>query len=180
MAGQEFKSKDGTVFVFREPVETDADGLRGFINGVIEEHLSGIVLSDPIDAEDETRWLCDRLSAMAARTAVDLLVELDGRIVGNCDIVRRLGKERHRADMGIALSSEIRGIGVGKALMGAAIERAKEGMVGLESIWLSAFAYNERALALYQSLGFTTLATLPRAAKEGSTYYDEVILALDI
>lgn len=180
MPGQKFMSKDGKVFVFREPTETDGDGLRVFINAVIAEPLSGIVLSDPIDEEGETRWLSARLSAMAAHTAIDLAVELDGRIVGNCDIVRRIGKEKHRADMGIALSSEIRGIGVGKALMEVTIELARERMEGLETIWLSAFEYNERALALYQSLGFRIIATLPRAAKEGSAHYDEVVLALDI
>ena len=180
MSSKEFRSKDGTVLVFREPVETDGDGLRGFINDVIKEPMSGIVLNDPIDADSEARWLSDRLSVIKAQTAVDLLVELDGRIVGNCDIVRRIGKERHRADMGIALSQEIRGIGVGKALMKATMQGARERMEGLESIWLSAFAYNERALALYQSLGFKILATLPRAVKEGSAHYDEVILALDM
>lgn len=180
MPAQPFRSENGTVFIFREPTEQDAEGLRSFINGVIQEPMSGIVLSDPISAEAEKDWLSGRLSAMATNTAIDLLVEHEGQIVGNCDIVRRIGKEAHRADMGVALSSRIRGMGVGKALMKMTIAKAKEDMGGLESIWLSAFAYNDRALALYDSLGFRRLATLPNAAKEGVEYHDEVILSLDM
>ena len=51
---------------------------------------------------------------------------------------------------------------------------------GLETIELSAFAYNDRALALYRKLGFEECARIPRSVREGDAYFDEVFMRLDL
>ena len=158
MTVEEHATADGIRLVFREPRTGDADGLMTFINSVIREPMSGIVLDEEIGPEEEERWLEDRLRKVSEGVAVDLLVEGGGMVLGNCDIVRRIGKERHVADMGIALSRDIRGKGIGRRLMESTIRVARERMHGLEKIRLSAFGYNERALALYESLGFRRTA----------------------
>jgi ribosomal protein S18 acetylase RimI-like enzyme len=105
-----------------------------------------------------------------------LLVEADGRIKGNCTVSRLVWKSSHMADAGIALSKDVRGRGIGEALMKETIELARKRMRGLEMIQLKAFDYNERALELYKKLGFVVVGRIPRANKEGKDYYDDVLM----
>ena len=89
-------------------------------------------------------------------------------------------KHSHRADIGVALKLEIRGKGVGEALMRRTMDLGIRRFRGLETVELSAFAYNDRALALYKKLGFEECARIPRSAKEGRMYFDEVLMRLDL
>ncbi len=147
-----------------------------FINAFVTEEKSGLLINKRVDLKGEKAWLRGRLSDVRARKAVMLLVELDGRIVGNCDASRLQWKSSHVAEFGIALSREIRGRGIGEALMTKTIELAKMRMRGLEMLYLKAFAYNTRALALYKTLGFAEVGRIPWANKEGSEYYDDVLM----
>jgi GNAT superfamily N-acetyltransferase len=52
----------------------------------------------------------------------------------------------------IFVSQNHRGLGVGRALTLAAIERARR--LDLKSVWLTVDAYNFRAIRLYQKIGF--------------------------
>ncbi len=147
-----------------------------FINAFVKERKSGLLINKRVGLKDEMIWLRNRLSAIRARKSVMLLVELDGRIVGNCDAGRLLWKSAHVAEFGIALSRDVRGKGIGEALMTRTIELARQRMQGLEMLYLKAFEYNDRALALYKNLGFIEVGRIPRANKEGAEYFDDVLM----
>ena len=99
----------------------------------------------------------------------------DGRHVGNCSLMRA-GPQlryRHRCSVGIALYREFWGRGIGRLLMEAVLDAARR--VGYEQAELEAVSGNVRAIALYESLGFETYATLPRNMKyKDGSYADNV------
>jgi RimJ/RimL family protein N-acetyltransferase len=167
------KAKDGTKVVFREPRPDDSKALMDFINGFVDQERSGLLISKRTNIREERKWLGARLSEIKAKKTVMLLVERDGRIVGNCDVSRRMWKEAHRAVLGIALSKEIQGKGIGEKLIGRVVRLAKRRMKGLERIDLQVIDYNDRAKRLYKKVGFVKVARMPEAVKEGGEYYAE-------
>jgi RimJ/RimL family protein N-acetyltransferase len=175
-----FVADDGASVVLREPTAHDARGLMEFINSVIGERLSGIVLVKELTLKAEKAWLAGVLKDIRRREAVMLLVESDGRILGNCHASRRGMKHAHRATIGIALVKEARGKGIGEAAMRATIDLVRKRMKGVEFIDLSTFGYNRRAQGLYTRLGFVKVGEIPDAVREGNRYFSEHLMALDL
>jgi RimJ/RimL family protein N-acetyltransferase len=169
-------AKDGTEFVIREPTSPDAKAMMRYINSVIREKKSGIIMDRPVTLKQEEEWLKARLEEIRKRTTVILVAEVDGKIVGNCHVSRHPWKEKHRAAIGIALVREARGKGIGQVLMKETMELSAKRMAGLESFDLSVLDYNDRAHALYRSLGFFEVGCIPRSMKEGEEYSDEKIM----
>lgn len=89
-----------------------------------------------------------------------LVCEVDGKIAGNSQIVFMSSlKTRHRAAVMIGLLREYWGLGIGSALFREMEREAREhGTAQLEMI-----EGNDRALALYRSAGFETMAEHPDA-----------------
>jgi len=173
---RKFTARDGTSVVFREPRTSDAKLLMDFINPFVAEPMSGLFINKRVHLKEEKVWLRGRLMDIRSRKGVMLLVEADGKIKGNCDVSRLAWKSSHMADAGVALSKDIRGKGIGEALLRETIELARKRMRGLEMIQLKAFDYNERALKLYRKLGFVIVGRVPRANREGNDYYDYVLM----
>jgi RimJ/RimL family protein N-acetyltransferase len=168
-----FTSKEGTKVIFREPLKTDSALLVSFVNAVVDEPMSGLMINKKLDLKYERKWLKSRLEEIRDRSAVTLVIDVEGQIVGSCSVDRRRYKESHRAVLGIALRKDFRGKGVGEALMRRTIRLAQQRMKGIEQIDLKTFSYNKRAMNLYVKLGFVKTGFVPRAAKEGSKYYGE-------
>lgn len=106
---------------------------------------------------------------------VEILAQVGGRAVGTAGItsVGNRVKLRHRADFGIGIEKEYWGLGIGRALTEACIECAKK--AGYEQLELSVVSENEKAVALYKSLGFTEYGRDPRGFKSRLTGYQELI-----
>lgn len=72
--------------------------------------------------------------------------------IGWCDIVRRDGYPSDVGFLGVGVRADYRGKGVGTKLMIIAMNRAKQ--LGYSTIRLECRSTNERAIELYQKLGF--------------------------
>ena len=171
-----FTAKDGTKLIFREPCSGDAPKMMRFINAFVSEPRSGLLIDRKVTLAGEKVWLRGWLADIKRGRGVMLLVEKNARLVGSCTANRLLWKNSHAADIGIALSKEVRGKGVGEALMTRTIELARKRMRGLEMLHLKAIAYNERARGLYTKLGFVEVGRIPRANKEGLEYFDDILM----
>ncbi len=97
---------------------------------------------------------------------------LDGEYVGNCSLMEMGAKRyKHRVGMGIALYQKYTGLGIGKVMIENLFEIARE--KGLEQIELEVVTDNERAIALYQKMGFKIYGTFPDNMKyKDGTYAD--------
>jgi len=102
-------------------------------------------------------------------------------LVGMVTFRRDAGlKERHKGRiLGFYVTAGQRGTGVGHALIGALIEKARQ-QAGLEQILLGVTAGQSAAQRLYRSFGFETFGTEPNALKVGSTSVDEDHMILRI
>lgn len=82
-----------------------------------------------------------------------LLAEVDDRVVGLLGfLARQLPQEAHVGAFGISVDRDYRSSGIGSTLIEALIEWAPR--QGIRRIEVEAFAINERAIHLYENLGF--------------------------
>ena len=99
---------------------------------------------------DERRYL---RSVRRSDHAAVFLAETGDGIVGRLSLARDPHPASfHVADLGLMVDSAHRRIGVGTALLDAAVAWAVS--VGVEKLELHVFPYNEPAIALYEKFGF--------------------------
>jgi ribosomal protein S18 acetylase RimI-like enzyme len=98
-----------------------------------------------------------------------------GQLVGTVRLGREHGQRaKHVAGIyGMYTAPEVRGQGVGRALLEAAIARAREAPE-IEQLFLNVVTTNAPALALYRRIGFQSFGTIPHAMKtDDGRYLDE-------
>ncbi|GAA4602542.1 ribosomal protein S18 acetylase RimI-like enzyme [Actinoplanes octamycinicus] len=94
---------------------------------------------------------------------------------------RRYARPTHRVNADIekvAVSPKHQGRGVGRAMVSALIEAARE--QGIEVLTLDVRGDNVRAAALYESLSFRRYGVLERFVAFGDDRYDKLLYALDL
>ncbi|MBR6536533.1 MAG: GNAT family N-acetyltransferase [Lachnospiraceae bacterium] len=96
----------------------------------------------------------------------------DGVYVGNCSFMgMSLCRNKHRVSMGIALLQKYTGCGIGIKMIETLVAVAKE--KGIEQMELEVVTRNERAIGLYQKMGFEIFGTMPDNMKyKDGTYAD--------
>jgi ribosomal protein S18 acetylase RimI-like enzyme len=106
---------------------------------------------------------------------------MDGELAGIATFVRDIGvKNRHKGHIyGVFVSAAQRGKGVGRALILALLEKAKQD-ASLEHILLCVATCQEAARQMYRGCGFEIFGTEPHALKVGSRYIDEEHMILRI
>ena len=167
--------KDGRACMLRNGTTEDGQALLNIFN--VTHAQTDFLLTYPEEhsytAEDEAELLRRKTDSA---DEVELLAELDGKIVGcagiNC--VGRKEKIRHRAEFGISVDKAYWGLGVGRALTKACIEcanRAEYAQLELEVV-----AENRSAIALYESVGFVEYGRNPKGFRSRSTGWQEVVL----
>ena len=106
----------------------------------VAEERDGIATEPPVDVEAAAkRWALEGTFVAVAGT----------------DVVGMLHVEASRhgfGDLGMAVARDWRGLGVGSALMAAAVEWARER--GLHKLSLGVFVHNTAGIALYRKFGF--------------------------
>jgi ribosomal protein S18 acetylase RimI-like enzyme len=95
--------------------------------------------------DTEARWR-NRLRDVP----VNVVAELDGLDVGMCSLTAIVDGDAELIAMWVA--PEARGRGIGKALVRAVVDQAREG--GASRVFLDVVAENQSAVALYSRCGF--------------------------
>ena len=134
---------------------TRPDELRGGVDGEVRR-LRDIARNDAS--------LC--LVARGEQSVLGLLVLTGGP----------LARMRHTSKLEVMVDASVRGQGLGRALVQASVEWL-DAHPTVEKLGLSVFDDNERAIALYRSLGFVEEGRRPREYKlaDGS-YRGDVLL----
>ena len=106
-----------------------------------------------------------------------MVAEVDGRVVGMAGLViPAMARQRHTAGVGIMVHTDYQGRGIGRALMEALLDIADNWLM-LKRVELSVFTDNERAVRLYESLGFVVEGTKRYAAVKNGVHADEYLMA---
>lgn len=166
--------KNGKKCHLRNAVESDAKAVIENFNLTHEQ--TDFLLSYPdenkYDIVQEGLFLKEKAES---ENEIMLLAVVDDEVVGEAGI-ESIGKKykiRHRADFGISVAKEFWGLGIGRALMNACIECARNaGYVQLE---LSVVADNTRAISMYKSAGFIVYGKNPKGFKSRTAGFQEII-----
>ena len=156
-----------------------ADGEAVFVNFNETHAETDYLLSYPdensFNAQQEAEFLKNKTESP---NEIEIVALVDGVVAGTAGIetVGAKYKLKHRAELGIAILKEYWGLGIGKALMEACIECAKE--AGYTQLELNVVAENERAVVLYRKMGFVEYGRNPRGFNSRVSGYQEVVYML--
>jgi len=105
-------------------------------------------------------------------------VALDGRkVIGWCDVLRvPRHTMAHSGVLGIGIVEGYRAQGLGRALIDAALARARKS--GLTRVELTVRKDNRRAIALYRKVGFVSEGIKRAAFRVDGRYYDLLSMAV--
>ena len=166
--------KGGVELLVRNAVASDARALRETMRRTHSE--TDYLLSYPdeqgTDEEREARLLGETERSC---NEVELVAIIDGRIVGSAGVsaVRSRRKVAHRARFGISILKEYWGMGIGRVLMDASIDCARQ--AGYTQLELDVVADNEGAMSLYRRAGFEEYGRNPRGYRSASAGYQELV-----
>lgn len=167
--------KDGSACILRNG--TEADGQAAWANFNLTHGQTDYLLSYPAEnsytAEQEAQFLKEKTES---EDEIEILAEVDGRLVGMAGIERVGAKEkvRHRASFGISVDQAWWGLGIGRALTEACIECARE--AGYAQLELDVVADNRRAITLYRSEGFVEYGRNPKGFRSRISGWQELVL----
>ena len=180
---KEFTLKNGLKVILKSPEVSDAPKLLDSIIKVSE--TTDFITSLP---EDYQIYLDDMKKEEAfiegsnkSDTNYLIAVYVNNEIVGNCmlSFFRNI-KTRHRGTIGIAITKEYRGMGIGSLLFDEMINIAKN-RDGVTQLELGVIKDNLVAKKLYIHKGFVKTGNNPRALRlPNGTYLDEELMVLYI
>lgn len=155
--------KDGRTAVFRSPKPEDAQALLDYMKVTSGE--TPYLLRTPEECTMTLQQEQDFIAAAVAQEYdVMILCFVDGALAGNCRIVRHNKiKTRHRADVMIALYEKFWSLGIGTAMFQEMTALAESW--GVRQMELEVIEGNHRAMALYEKMGFRTVAATPNAIR---------------
>ena len=171
-----FKLKDGRPCTFRLMLEADAEALCAFLPQTHTESdfLNWLPGEFQMTVEQERKFIRETLGN---HPAIGVMAEVDGVLVasgGAWSHPRR--RFKHQAECGLSVLKAFWGQGIGRAFMSMFIEWGQA--VGLRKLTLRAVADNERAIQLYESVGFVEEARLREdVTRADGTYGDTIVMA---
>jgi RimJ/RimL family protein N-acetyltransferase len=140
-------------FVVRPAEPGDAEALTRLAEAVSAEPEAWLISAggEWRSVGEERRYL--KAVRRYPHAAVYVAERSDGTIVGRLSLARDTHPASgHVADLGLMVSIDARRRGVGRALLGAAVDWARAS--GVSKIELHVFPWNEPAIKLYERFGF--------------------------
>jgi len=175
----EYAAKDGRNIKVRHAAYGDAPALH---KGVLQVAREGIyIFVEPEGVRDLPAVIQRVREYLTTPRMAQLVAELDKQVVGALSI--RPGsfgdKDRHWCSLGMWVLPAARGVGVGNALLDAALAWAKS--EDFEKVVVEVFGSNQAAIALYRKFGFTTEGRQKKMfVLPGIGYVDNVLMGLGI
>ena len=173
---EETFQKNGREITLRNARPEDAQMLIEYLKTVTGE--TRFLMKEP----DEVFFTLEHEEAFIkmhndSATNLLLLAFVDGEYVGNCSFESKAGSRRcaHRAGIGIALFQRYTGQGLGRILLERLIGEAHK--AGFEQLELTVVEGNQRAIHLYESLGFRECGRIPDANRyDDGTCADDILM----
>jgi RimJ/RimL family protein N-acetyltransferase len=173
-----FTSKKGHIIVFRYVQREDLDDMLDYINGLITEDTYIEKSGNLVTHDEEEEVLTKMLARMSLGEFVNVVALVDGKYAGSGDVRRGKLRHSHVANLGISIAKEYRDEGIGTELLKTLIDEGKK--LGLRLLTLNCYENNERALHVYESLGFKKAGVYPGAISFKGEYIGEVHMYLSL
>lgn len=168
-----------TSFLIRHADPADAEPLVRLAEAVSAEPEGWLisVAGEWRSAGDERRYL--KALRRYPHAAVFVAERDDGELVGRLSVGRDPHPASvHVADVGLMVAIDARRQGVGRALLQAAVDWAREADV--RKLELHVFPWNEGAIRLYEAFGFEREGFRKEHYRRGGEYVDAILMAYRI
>lgn len=144
--------RDDATISIRNAELVDAERVRDFFRAVAAGTEMILTCEDEVpDLDGERKFIGDHFDNPGK---LCLLAEADGQIISCAGLAAHPRRRaRHTAELGISVSADWRGRGVGRAMMECLLNWALTHPM-IEKVCLSVWSINAVAIALYRSLGF--------------------------
>ena len=156
---------------FRDATLDDLPGIVAIYNSTVPSRLVTADL-EPVTVESRLAWF----HAHGPQARPLWVVEENGTVLAWLSFSDFYGRPAYlrSAEVSIYLAESVRGKGLGKQLLQAALERAPA--LGIDTLLGFIFGHNEPSLRLFKGFEFQTWGTLPRVAVLDGVERDLVIL----
>lgn len=159
----------------RDAESGDLEAITAIHNDAVQ-NTTAIWNEQPVDVADRASWLADRTgSGFPVIVAVD-----DSGVLGYASFAqwRPHSGYRHTVEHSVYVRADQRGRGIGKALMGALVSRARDR--GVHAMIAGIDASNEGSIALHTRLGFVEVGRMPQVGAKFGRWLDLAFLQLTL
>ncbi len=154
----------------RAATVADAEAIARIYNQGIEDRIATL--------ETELRTAGERAAWLVARSPRHrvLVAEEQGQVVGwaSLNVFNPRAVYDSVADISVYVARERRGSGIGRLLLTALEQRARE--IGYHKLVLAAFPFNEAGMRLYRRCGFRTVGTYHEQGLLDGRWVDVVVM----
>ncbi len=180
-----FVTDDGRKIVLRQPHRRDSEKLLVFINQLVKEKRRAkesqlhTGFESTVTRKQERAWLEELLTEIRNGKIISVLAEVDGKIVGNGEIVRGEYKEtKHHGRLALTIHGTHRGLGIGREMIRTLLTGARRR--GLKNVHAEFLASNKQAVSAYEKAGFKKVGTIPGKVYRNGRFRDAIIMARTI
>ena len=168
-----YKLKNGSHINIRTAEPKEAQNLVNLKRSYLKNTTTIPMYIDeyPDDSDKEKQLIVEYLESP---NSILLVAENNKELIGNIDLTgnKRI-KMNHTGMIGMGIKHEWRNQGLGKLLINATIDWAKDHSP-IELIWLDVYSSNELGINLYKKTGFKTSGIIEDFFKEKDGYKDKI------
>jgi RimJ/RimL family protein N-acetyltransferase len=159
-----------TAFHVRRATAGDVDAIVRLYDELAHERR-WVASEPPIDCQ---RYREGLMGALDDPYKVVLVAESDGAVIGE---LAAFGRANRPADIGMSVTAEWRGRGVGTTLMQTCVDWARER--GIHKLALQVWPHNDAALRLYEKFGFEREGLLrAHYRRQSGDLWDAIVMGL--
>ena len=174
------KTKKGNGLIIRYLEVGDVQAMLDYINTMSLEQTFITFQGEQLTFVDEEKFVQSCLDKISKKVGVSLVAFCNEKLAGISAVDRKDKVQSHVGRLGISVSKEFRGEGVGKIILESVITEVKKSMPVLKIINLEVFANNPNAINLYKKVGFKEWGTLPEAIFYKGEYIDEISMYKEV
>ena len=163
----------------------DLDSLLTFINSLVNEKQEDTKsalytgFDRKVTREEEAKWLAQTLATIEGGSVINMVADIDGKIIANGDVTRGSYKDtHHHGHLGLTMISKYRGQGIGRRMIETLVKESRK--VGLRTLDAEFLAENETAQRAYEKAGFKQAGIIPHKVFRNGRYFDGLVMAREL